>query len=62
MRKRTGTIAMIAAVTSIAFYSLTSQKEETAHEISLQVTVNQVSDVPITLVDIIDGDTIKVNV
>jgi micrococcal nuclease len=53
---------MIAAVTSIAFYSLTSQKEEAAHEISLQVTVSQVSDVPITLVVIIDGDTIKVNV
>ncbi|MFJ5761905.1 thermonuclease family protein [Neobacillus sp. NPDC093182] len=62
MRKRTGAIAMIAATTSIAFYSMPSQIEEIAQEITLQVTENQASDVPVTLVYIIDGDTIKVNV
>jgi micrococcal nuclease len=58
MRKRTGAIAMIAAAAGIAFYSMPSQKEE----ITSQVTGNQVSDVPITLIHIIDGDTIKVHV
>jgi micrococcal nuclease len=75
MRKRTGGVAIIAAATFLAFYSLPSKKEETAQEVSLQVTENQVSDllkgeafvlptnqVPINLVDIIDGDTIKVRV
>ncbi|WHZ05824.1 thermonuclease family protein [Neobacillus sp. YX16] len=63
MRKRTGSIAMIAAATGIAFFSMPSQKEETAQENTVQVTENQVSNVPpITLIDIIDGDTIKVYV
>ncbi len=62
MRKRTGRIAMIAAATCIGFFSMPSQNDESAQEITLQVTENQVSDVPITLVDIIDGDTIKANV
>jgi micrococcal nuclease len=62
MRKRTGAIAMIAAATSIAFYSMPSQIEESVQEINLQETENLVSGVPVTLVDIIDGDTINVNV
>ena len=62
MRKRTGAITMIAAATFIAIYPLPSQKEETVQENSVQVTENQVSDVPITLIDVIDGDTIKVYV
>jgi micrococcal nuclease len=62
MRKRTGAIAMIAAATGIAFFSMPSQNEETAQENTIQVTEEQVSKVPITLIDIIDGDTIKVHV
>jgi micrococcal nuclease len=62
MRKRTGGIAVIAATACIAFYSAPSLIEETSPENTVQVTENQVSDVPATLVDIIDGDTIKVMV
>jgi micrococcal nuclease len=62
MRKRTGAIAMIAAAASITFYSMPSQEEEPAQEIRLQVTDIQESEIPITLVDIIDGDTIKMQV
>jgi micrococcal nuclease len=62
MRKRTGAIAMIAAATCIAFYSSPSQEEESSQENSVYLSENQESDLPITLVDIIDGDTIKVNV
>jgi micrococcal nuclease len=62
MRKRTGGMAMIAAATCIAFYSLPLQKEETAQENTIQVTEKQVSKIPITLIDIMDGDTIKVHV
>ncbi|NYE07033.1 endonuclease YncB(thermonuclease family) [Bacillus niacini] len=62
MRKRKGGIAMIAAATCIAFYSMPSQKEETAPENSLQMTENKGSEVPVKLINIIDGDTIKVNV
>lgn len=62
MSKRTGGIAVIAAATCIAFYSMPSQKEESAQEVTLQVTESKGSEVPITLVHIIDGDTIKVNV
>ncbi|MFB3166796.1 thermonuclease family protein [Neobacillus sp. 179-C4.2 HS] len=62
MRKRTGGIAIIVAATCIAFYSMPSQKEETVPENTLQVTESKGSEVPISLVDIIDGDTIKVNV
>jgi len=58
MRKRTGAIAMSVAATCLALYSLPSQKDE----ITVQVAENQVSDVPITLVDIMDGDTIQVNI
>jgi micrococcal nuclease len=62
MRRRTGGIAIIAAATCIAFYSMPSQKEETAPENSLQMTESKGSEVPIKLINIIDGDTIKVNV
>jgi micrococcal nuclease len=62
MRKRTGGIAIIAAATGIAYFSGPSLKEEIAQETLLQVSENQVSEVPVTLVDIIDGDTIKVQV
>jgi micrococcal nuclease len=62
MRKRTGGMAMIAAATCIAFYSLPSQIEETTEENTIQVTEKQISKIPITLIDIIDGDTIKVQV
>jgi micrococcal nuclease len=62
MGKRTGGIAVIAAATCITFYSMPSQKEESVQENTLQVTESKGSEVPITLVDIIDGDTIKVNV
>ncbi|MDQ1005092.1 micrococcal nuclease [Neobacillus niacini] len=62
MKKHTGVIAIIAATTYIAFYSMPSQKEESAQEIILQVAENQARDVPATVVQIIDGDTIKVNV
>ncbi|MFJ5762874.1 thermonuclease family protein [Neobacillus sp. NPDC093182] len=61
MRKRKGAIAMITAA-CIAFYSMPSQKDEPVREMNLLAAENQVSDVPITLVDIIDGDTIKVKV
>jgi micrococcal nuclease len=59
MRKRTGVISMIAAATCIAFYSSPPQKEKTS---PVEVTEQQLSEVPITLVDIVDGDTIKVRV
>ncbi|WHZ05816.1 hypothetical protein QNH48_14830 [Neobacillus sp. YX16] len=59
MRKRTGAITMIAAAAFIAIYPLPSQNEETAQENTLQVTEDQVSNVAITLIDIIDGDTIN---
>ncbi|MEH7011993.1 thermonuclease family protein [Neobacillus niacini] len=74
MRKRMGGVAMITAATFLAFYSLPSQKEEMAQEVSPHVTEDQVSNllngdafvptnqVPITLVEIIDGDTIIVRV
>jgi micrococcal nuclease len=62
MRKRTGGIAIIAAATGIAYFLGPSLKEEIAQETLLQVSENQVSEVPVTLVDIIDGDTIKVQV
>jgi micrococcal nuclease len=62
MRKRTGAIAMIAAATGIAFFSMPSLKEENAKENTVRVTENQVSNLPITLIDVIDGDTIKVHV
>ncbi|MEC1525543.1 thermonuclease family protein [Neobacillus niacini] len=60
MRKRTGVIVMIAAAASIAYFSESSLKEENVPEPLLKVTENQVSVVPVTLVDVIDGDTIKV--
>jgi micrococcal nuclease len=71
MSKRMGGVAMITAATFLAFYSMPTQKEEVSH----QVTENQERDllrggdlvpptnqVPLTLVDTIDGDTIKVRV
>jgi micrococcal nuclease len=62
MRKRTGAITMIAAAACIAYYSGPSPEEGNVQEDLLQVTENQVSGVPATLVAIIDGDTIKVMV
>lgn len=62
MRKRSGGIAVIAVTASIAFYSAPTLIEETLPENTVQVSENQVSDVSATLVDIIDGDTIKVMV
>jgi micrococcal nuclease len=74
MRKRMGGVAMITAATFPAFHSTPTQKEEIAQEVRLPVTENQgnnlpkgeafvpTNQVPITLVDVIDGDTIKVRV
>jgi len=62
MRKQTGGIAVIAATTCIAFYSAPSLIKETSPKNSVQFAENQVSVAPATLVDIIDGDTIKVMV
>jgi micrococcal nuclease len=74
MRKRMGGVAMITAASFLAFYSLPSQNEEMTQEISTYVTENHASNllgdsmvlptnqVTITLVDIIDGDTIKVRI
>lgn len=73
MRKRMGGVAVITAVTFLAFYPFPALKEQTVKESSLQVMENPVSEglkgkgfvlpdaqVPVTLVDTIDGDTIKV--
>jgi micrococcal nuclease len=60
MRKQMGAIAMMAAAASIAFYSPPLEKVESGPEVRLPVTEDQNSEVPATLVDIIDGDTIKV--
>ncbi|MGX6443577.1 thermonuclease family protein [Neobacillus sp. K501] len=70
-----GGIVIIAAATCQAFYSKPSQKEVISQGTSNKVTENQRSElmegealvlstnqVPITLVDIIDGDTIKIRV
>lgn len=70
-----GGIVIIAAATCLAFYSLPTQKEVTSQGTSPKVTENQRSElmrgealvlsmnqVPITLVDTIDGDTIKIRV
>jgi micrococcal nuclease len=74
MRKRMGGVAMITAATFLASYSLPSHNEEMKQEVSTHVTENQESNlpgnpivlltnqVPITLVDTIDGDTIKVRI
>jgi micrococcal nuclease len=62
MRKRTGAMAMIAAAACIAFYAVPAQKEENVQEVRLQMSENLGSEIPIRLVDIIDGDTIKVQV
>lgn len=74
MRKRTGGNAIVAAATCLAFYSLPSEKDETVNEVSVKVIENQVSEpkgewfdppttqVPFSLVETIDGDTINVRV
>jgi micrococcal nuclease len=62
MRKRTGAITMIAAAACITYFSEPLLKEENVQESHLQLSENQISEVPVTLVDIIDGDTIKVQV
>lgn len=73
MKKRTGGAAIIATATFLAIYPFPKEKEETVSEVSLQVTEDQGSDilqgkefvppmVPVTLVETIDGDTIKVQV
>jgi micrococcal nuclease len=59
MRKETSGIAMIAAAACLAFYSYPIEKEEHVVENALPVTENQVRKVPIRLVEIIDGDTIR---
>ncbi|NWQ43332.1 thermonuclease family protein [Bacillus sp. EB106-08-02-XG196] len=59
MRKETRGIAMIAAAACLAFYSYPIEKEEHVVENALPVTENQVRKVPIRLVEIIDGDTIR---
>jgi micrococcal nuclease len=61
MRKQTGAFAIVAAAAFISIYPVSSQKEDTAQENTIQVTEDQVSNIPITLIDIIDGDTIKVH-
>ena len=68
-----GGVAVITAVTFLAFYPFPALEEQTVKESSLQVMENPVSEglkgkgfvlpdaqVPVTLVDTIDGDTIKV--
>lgn len=62
MRKRAGGIAIIAAAACIGYFSGPSLKEENAEETLLHVSENQVSEIPVTVVDVIDGDTIKVKV
>jgi micrococcal nuclease len=71
MRKGMGGVALITAVSFLAFYSIPSQKEEMVQEVNLPLTENPVSNilkgevvvptnqVSITLVEVIDGDTIK---
>ena len=73
MKKRMGGVAVITAATLLAFYPLSALKEQMVKEGSLQVMENPESEglkgknfvypddqVPVTLVDTIDGDTIKV--
>jgi micrococcal nuclease len=73
LNKRTGGAAIIATAAFLAMYSFPTEKEETVREASLQITEDQGSDllqgkefvpprVPVTLVETIDGDTIKVRV
>ncbi|SDN63351.1 thermonuclease family protein [Bacillus sp. OK048] len=73
MKKRMGGAAVITAATLLTFYPLTELKEQMVKEDSLQVMENPESEgmkgknfvypdeqVPVTLVETIDGDTIKV--
>jgi micrococcal nuclease len=73
MKKRMGGAAVIVAATMLAFYPFPALKEQTQKEGSLQVTEKPISEVldgkdivlpadqvPVTLIDTIDGDTIKV--
>ncbi|NWQ43347.1 thermonuclease family protein [Bacillus sp. EB106-08-02-XG196] len=73
MKKRMGGVAVITAATFLAFDPLSALKEETIKEHRLQVMENPKSEglkgkdfvspddqVPVTLVETIDGDTIKV--
>lgn len=57
-----GGVALIAAASFLTFYS--SPGEEVVQEVSFQVTENRVNNlqkqVPVTLIETIDGDTIKV--
>lgn len=59
MRKETSGIAMIAAAACLALYSYPIEKGEHVVENALPVTENQVRKVPIRVVEIIDGDTIR---
>jgi micrococcal nuclease len=59
MRKETSGIAMIAAAACLAFYSYPIEKGEHVVENALPVTENQIRKVPIRLVEVIDGDTIR---
>jgi micrococcal nuclease len=64
MRKGMGGVGIIAVASFLTFYSTLSPREEVVQEVSFQVTENQVNNlqkqVPVTLVEPIDGDTIKV--
>jgi micrococcal nuclease len=73
LKKRTGGIAIIATAAFLAIYPFPAEKEETVREVSHQITEVQGSDllqgkefvppmVPVTLIETIDGDTIKVRV
>ncbi|MGS2778743.1 thermonuclease family protein [Robertmurraya sp. GLU-23] len=62
MRKGMGGVALIAAASFLTFYS--SPREEVIQEVSFQMTENRVNklqkQVPVTIIETIDGDTIKV--
>ena len=75
MRKRITGVALVAATTVLAFHPMYLQKEVTNPNIGLQQdeipigtsskseeSVNPTEQVPVTLVNTIDGDTIKVKV
>jgi micrococcal nuclease len=59
MIKETSGIAMISAVACLALYSYPIEKGEHVVENALPVTENQIRKVPIRLVEVIDGDTIR---
>jgi micrococcal nuclease len=72
MRKGLAGVAAITAATFLTFYSSPPQKEEIIQEFSLQRSENQeshslkgepvVNQVSVTLIETIDGDTIRVRI